>query len=340
MAGNRILLRHLPQGVDNCHTYINVGDGLSSSPHCSSGAAVSSGELRTAHSLDSAFGLDSADFGPSHNNVAPMATEDEIERIPLRFEEGTEHLSQAKRLEFKTDFIRELIRLRRWAADLNWSISVIPELEIIVSQKYRISRSLVPAWSGHAGRMEFPARRVIPRQAAIMHELAHVFFPNGNRFLAEGLAVHLQASIGGNPAFPNFARPLDGEVWRNFSQLTPTGIPSTEPYLAQLDTITTPNPLTLRIGNRIYGENHDGQAFIYPIVGSFVRFLIERRGIKNFRALYEKTPLIPLGRNAGTPHRWADIYGAPLVDLENEWKSTIIANVGADTPMPLKAASV
>ena len=25
-----------------------------------------------------------------------------------------------------------------------------------------------------------------------MHELVHVFYPSGNRFLAEGLAVHLQ----------------------------------------------------------------------------------------------------------------------------------------------------
>ncbi len=41
--------------------------------------------------------------------------------------------------------------------------------------------------------MEFPAWRVNAGKAAILHELAHVFFPNGNRFLAEGLAVYLQA---------------------------------------------------------------------------------------------------------------------------------------------------
>jgi hypothetical protein len=33
--------------------------------------------------------------------------------------------------------------------------------------------------------MEFPAWRVMAGEAAIMHELVHVYFPNGNRLLAE-----------------------------------------------------------------------------------------------------------------------------------------------------------
>jgi hypothetical protein len=84
----------------------------------------------------------------------------------------------------------------------------VPELRVVVSDQYQISKSLVPAWSGRAGQMEFPSRRVIAREAAIAHELIHVFFPNGNRFLAEGLAVYVQTAIGGNPAFPNFGKPL------------------------------------------------------------------------------------------------------------------------------------
>ena len=56
--------------------------------------------------------------------------------------------------------------------------------------------------------MEFPAWRVLARKAAILHELVHVFFPSGNRFLAEGLAVHLQAEIGGNPVTRSSGRRL------------------------------------------------------------------------------------------------------------------------------------
>ena len=118
-----------------------------------------------------------------------------IEKIDFEFEcarDGAGALTEAKRIEFKDDVCQEIIRLQKWAADLDWIEFPVPELKIIVSDRYSISKSLVPAWSGRRGYMEFPTWRVASRKAAIMHELVHVFFPNGNRFLAEGLAVHLQ----------------------------------------------------------------------------------------------------------------------------------------------------
>ena len=256
-----------------------------------------------------------------------------IAKIDFEFEcarDGAEALTGAKRAEFKDDVCQEIIRLQNWAADLDWIELPVPELKIIISDRFSISKSLVPAWSGHSGYMEFPMRRVVSRKAAVMHELVHVFFPNGNRFLAEGLAVHLQDSIGGNPAFPNFGKPLHKNVRERLLEKPPTS--SEDPlglrqiHLAELDGIATPKPLTLRVGHEIYGEDQRGQVFVYPIAGSFVQYLIDTRGIERFRALYAQTPLVPFARNVGTLDRWLGIYHGTLAGLENEWKSMIISN--------------
>ena len=110
--------------------------------------------------------------------------------------------------DFICDFCRDLNWLEQWAGDFGWPWLPPERFNVVVSDRFNISKSLVPAWSGRVGEMEFPTWRVASRKAAIAHELVHVLFPNGNRLLAEGLAVYLQARIGGNHAFPNFGRPL------------------------------------------------------------------------------------------------------------------------------------
>jgi hypothetical protein len=230
--------------------------------------------------------------------------------------------------QFEIDFRSELSSVKEWIANHNWPTTTRPNLHIVVSDCFRISKSLVPAWSGRKGHMEFPAWRVIARKAAIAHELTHVFFPNGNRLLAEGLAVYLQAEIGGNPAFPNFGRPLHDLV----RELAPKMMPGFRPgdpasleaiHLNELDAIATPSPLTLKVGTKVYGEEPRGQTHIYPLAGSFVRHLIETRGLESFHRLYSLTPLVPLHQDAGVAERWADIYGSPLQSIESEWRSMI-----------------
>jgi hypothetical protein len=243
-------------------------------------------------------------------------------------------LSIAKQNEFKADFCREIARLEKWAADLGWVGSLVPQFEVVVSDRYQISKSLVPAWSGRAGRMEFPVRRVISRGAAIAHELVHVFFPSGNRFLGEGLAVYVQATIGGNPAFPNFGKPLDECVRERFLEMAPAISRGDRQclgqlHLAELDAIATPGRLTLRVGHHVGGEQRRGPAFTYPIAGSFVQFLIETRGMERFRTLYEQTPLVPLAQNAGSSERWLDVFNVALADLEDEWKAMIVGGFPA-----------
>jgi hypothetical protein len=269
----------------------------------------------------------------STSQRVPVATAYEFDNVRATFRfDGEEttcpSLSPAKQNEFKTDFVRELARLKLWALAQRWLPCALPELQVVVSHKFRISKSLVPAWYGRAGHMEFPVWRVIARKAAIAHELVHIFFPNGNRFLAEGLAIYLQAEIGGNHAFPNFGRPLH-ELMRElmermipeFERKNPEDLDNLR--IIELDEIATPAPLELQIGENFYGEEPRGQAHIYPVAGSFIQFLIAACGIEKFRTLYMRTPLAPLQQNAGSPDRWMDVYGVSLGALESEWKSFI-----------------
>jgi hypothetical protein len=180
--------------------------------------------------------------------------------------------------------------------------------------------------------MEFPAWKVVAGEAAITHELVHVFFPNGNRLLAEGLAIYLQALIGGNPAFPNFGMPLHDVVGESLSAMVPGFAHGSAEGLekiriADLDRIATPSPLRLRVGLTLYNDDSVGQGRIYPIAGSFVQFLIERHGMDKFRALFLRTPLRPFERDAGSRERWREIYGTPLEALEEQWRWQVALKV-------------
>jgi hypothetical protein len=242
-------------------------------------------------------------------------------------------LSPAQQDSFKADFFREVASLMKWAHQENWSPSPPTDLQIFVSDEYKISRSLVPAALDRRGRMEFPAWKAIAGEAAIAHELVHVYFPNGNRLLAEGLAIYLQDKIGGNPTFPNFGRPLH-QVARELLQAMVPEFACGKPEslekirVADLDKIATPSPLRLRVGRYLYDNNPMGQAHIYPLAGSFGQFLIETHGADKFHSLFMQTPLVPFGRDAGSPDRWLDVYGLSLVDLELQWR-TIIVNFPA-----------
>jgi hypothetical protein len=201
------------------------------------------------------------------------------------------------------------------------------DLQIFVSNEYKLSQSLVPAWSTQRGRMLFPAAEVIAGEAAIAHELTHVYFPNGNRMLAEGLAVYLQHKIGKNHAFPNFGLDLHQMV-RDFTcprGPAPNGLNTIS--LVAIDKIATPDVVSFRVGRRLFDLGGDA----YPVAGSFVQFLIENLGagespenrMENFRKIYMQTPLVPLEREPGQGDRWEKAYGQSLTDLASQWKQFI-----------------
>jgi hypothetical protein len=267
----------------------------------------------------------------SGRRVPPMASpasshSDPADDVTFSFDPD---FAAVARDRFIADFRNELASVRAWSVRHGWPADAA-RLQVFVSDRYKISKSLVPAWYGHPGHLEFPARRVIIGEAAIAHELVHVYWPNGNRLLAEGLAVCVQAAIAGNPAFPNFGRPLHQCARASVRVMAPAfacGNPAAlrTIKLVELDRIPTPNPLTLQVGCDFFGEDRRGQSALYLLAGSFVQFLIDSRGLAKFRSLYQRTPFLPGQQNSSAPERWNDVYGQTLDALEAEWLS-LLAN--------------
>jgi hypothetical protein len=164
-------------------------------------------------------------------------------------------------------------------------------IRIRVDANYRISRALVPAYVGNRGFMEMPLRRVTRKNGALLHEIVHVYAPHDNRFLAEGLAVYLQAKLGGNAALPNEGEPL--------AKLARGNLPSSE-VMTKLNDVRTPVPL---------GRVMDDMT-AYLLAGSFVEHLVEKHGLAKFRVLYENGS-------------YETAYGKPFSELEREWRGAL-----------------
>ncbi len=239
-------------------------------------------------------------------------------------------LSAREQDDLAADVAHNLARLKGWCAQHRWMPVAPPDdLKIFVSDEFKNAKSLLPAAVGQRGRIELPAWKVVAGEAPVMHELVHVYLPNGNRFLAEALAIHLQAALGRSPAFPNFGRPLHAAARDLMAKMVPefpNGLDKIR--LGDLDKIATPSALRLRVGLALYQDDPTGQAHIYSLVGSFAQFLIETRGVARFRALYDVTPLRPLDREAGAPERWRDVYGTSLGEIEAEWKANLCQAAG------------
>jgi hypothetical protein len=172
-----------------------------------------------------------------------------------------------------------------------WGDTWDKPIRIHVSGSYRISRALVPAYRGNRGFLEMPTRRVRNRDGALLHEIVHIYAPNDNRFLAEGLAVYLHDKLAGNAAFPNFAKPLGG-----LARARLAGVDSLE----ILNGVRTPKPLATVMDERD----------AYILAGSFVGFLIEMYGLPEFKRLYESG-------------NYESAYGKPLQVLEQEWRAAL-----------------
>jgi hypothetical protein len=172
-----------------------------------------------------------------------------------------------------------------------WGATWQDPIRIHISSSYRITRSLVPAHFGNRGFMEMPLRRVRDHTGALLHEIVHIYAPNNNRFLAEGLAVYLHTKLAGNPAFPNFGEDLQRAAVRSLA-----GVKSLE----DLNDVRTPRPL-----GTVMAEER-----AYTLAGSFVGFLIERYSLPSFRNLYDT-------------NRYDNVYGKSLNALENEWRASL-----------------
>jgi hypothetical protein len=272
-------------------------------------------------------------------------------------------VSPAQRLKFQHDFSQQLAAVQAELAgcrdrdNVEWLPAQSPlpprltrgpyrprsDFHVFVSEAYRKSRALVPAWLGQRGWIEFPAHRVVAGEAPIAHEIVHVLFPNGNRMLAEGLAVYLQDKLFPNVAvYPNFGDRLETVVAdflrATFRNEAPQAL--WDMNLEGLERISTPDKLCLRIGRDVLiGAKPQGPEppasevrTIYAVAGSFVEFLLENLIADdllteaNFGTLYKATPLLPLERDSGHPERWRDCYDATgrsysFAELALLWKT-------------------
>jgi hypothetical protein len=176
----------------------------------------------------------------------------------------------------------------RKKVELFWGPTWEETIHIRVDSSYRISRALT---TGVRGFMEMPLARVREKTSALLHEIVHIYAPNRNRFLAEGLAVYLQDKLGKNRAFPNFGKNLQLLARDKLS-----GVSSLEP----LNNVTSPRPLSTVMDERS----------AYILAGSFVGFLIEKYGLTMFRTLYE---------TGG----YESVYTKSLSALEDEWRAAV-----------------
>ena len=204
--------------------------------------------------------------------------------------EGVQVVSDQLTVAEAEEYCRYAVRERKKVESF-WGDTWNAAIRINVSSSYRISRALVPGYFGNRGFMEMPLRRVRDNSGAVLHEIVHIYAPNNNRFLAEGLAVYLHAKLGGNPAFPNFGEDLHRLAVRRL-----VGVESLE----SLNRVRTPRPLSTVMDEET----------AYVLAGSFAGFLIERYTLPSFRSLYET-------------ENYEKAYGRALDTLEKEWRLSI-----------------
>ena len=221
-------------------------------------------------------------------------------------------LTSVQKQTFRADIAREQVAVRNWFGRQQWLPDMTPDLNVEVSarfQNFKIPGACLVRPARPDGISELSRRH---RSGRHRTRIDHVYFPNANRFLAEGLALWIQAEIGSNPAFPNFGKPLHALACEILADILPefhfgrqNGVDSFAPlHLSDLDMIATPSPLTLTVGPNVYGEEPRGQRVVYAIAGSFATFLIATHGVAKFREIYMRTPLRPQACDAGTPDRW------------------------------------
>jgi len=97
-----------------------------------------------------------------------------------------------------------------------WGPTWKKTIHIHVDSSYQISKALVPAFQGNRGFMEMSLSLVREKRGALLHEVVHIYAPNSNVFLAEGLAVYLQHKLEETPAFQTLVRILECQRGKGF----------------------------------------------------------------------------------------------------------------------------
>jgi len=213
----------------------------------------------------------------------------------------SEELSSSEDRDFEQALRAAIAKVCRW-----WGPTFAGAFAFSIEDSRGPSMALVPGWRGNRGTMLFRSGTTRAGRSAITHEVVHVFAPNGNRFLAEGLAVYAHEHLKGHDAYPNFGTELHAAAQGDAASAD----------LAALDELATPQRLRI-------GDLEERRAYI--VAGSFIKFLIATHGMEKFRRLYAMTPMESYARDAGAPERWKTVYGKDLKALERDWKAMVAA---------------
>lgn len=226
------------------------------------------------------------------------ATDADCARIPVTV--AVEGMTDAEAARFEEEFRTALRKVCTW-----WGPAFKDPITVTVEESRGPSMALVPAWRGQHGSILFRTQRTLKGRSPLVHELTHVFAPNANRFLAEGLAVYAEEHLSDRVTYPAFGKDIH-EAAKAFAATAD---------LRALEEIPTPR--------RLQVTGYIEQREAYTVAGSFVRYLIESDGLEKFRALYAATPMVPGERLEGDRDRWRDVYGQSFDDLTERWRRHI-----------------
>ena len=136
----------------------------------------------------------------------------------------------------------------------------------------------------------------------LVHEMTHVIATGklSNRFLTEGLAVHVQTLLGGK-AYPNFGKDLH-LLTKELEEKNGSSVPI-------LDSEKVRNAR----------DSGQGRALAYVQEGSFARWLIETHGLEKFLRALDGEPA-------------QDVYEAGFEELEADWREMLAGYTEARPP--------
>jgi hypothetical protein len=237
-----------------------------------------------------------------------------------------EDVSAKAAKQFKNDFFLRKETLEEYLTSTNFTQLFSGNFEVEVFPKQMHSEALLFAWDGNRGHIYFPPHRVKGRDAAILHEIAHVHAPNAVRFLAEGFPAYLEEKMGSIDAYPAQGSRIECAVG-DYNKQYNSALASVK--LDLFDRVPTKRTVFLGdhmglepafAADRTEGEGRR-RTYSYLVSSSFVKFLIHNHGQSRFKALYDSTPLIPMDTRQVDPGRYQSIYGKSLTELQTGWLS-------------------
>ena len=145
--------------------------------------------------------------------------------------------------------------------------------------------------------------------------LSTLHAPNQVRFLAEGLAVHLEETIGNIDAYPTLERrPRRGSAATDARSGTRCNWKPSIRFRSEWAVARRQR----RARNRNPRSYRARRLFVSGL-RHVVKFLAAAYGLRKLKLLYDQTPLTPGECRPSDPQRYAAVFGKMLPALQSEW---------------------